>query len=214
MGELFKKPIFIIIVVVAIVGALIWSYVSNRIQTNKQKQAEQSATTTTISDLTNIDPALYDDAIKNEYATADSKAKAVNPGYALAAISVEIPSSLGLKSANSRYIYVSSKDIVNNWTITFAADTENSIRALIPKEDYLGNLTVMDTKLWKFNYVTALQIAEKDGGKTWRETNELSSITLTLKHSDPNNWLSWTVNYTGPTSTFSRKIDANSGKII
>ena len=214
MGEIFKKPIFIIIVVVAIIGALVWSYVAKTIQSNKQKQAEKAAEEVVITDLTNVDPALYDEPIKNEYAAAAAKSLEANPKLLLAAISVEIPPVLGLKSANTRYIFVSDKDAINNWTITFASDTGNFIRAIIPKDDYMGNPTVMDTKLWKFNYVTALQIAEKDGGLAWRESNELKGITLTLKHGDPNNWLVWTVNYQGANSSFTRKIDANSGKIV
>lgn len=214
MGDFFKRPIFIIIVIVAIVGALVWSYVAKTIQSNKQKQAQTETTPVTITDLTNVDPTLYDEPVKSEFATARAKAEEVDPKYQLASISVEIPASLGLKSANSRYIFVKDKDTVNNWTITFAADTGNFIRALIPKDDYIGNPPAIDTKLWKFNYVTALQITEKDGGKTWRENNELRGITLTLKHGDPNNWLSWSVNYQGSSGGFVRKIDANSGKII
>ena len=200
--------------VVAIIGALVWSYVAKTIQSNKQKQAEKDATQVVITDLTNVDPALYDEPIKNEYAAAAAKSLEANPKLQLAAISVEIPPALGLKSANTRYIFVSDKDAINNWTITFASDTGNFIRAIIPKDDYMGNPTVMDTKLWKFNYVTALQITEKDGGLAWRENNELKGITLTLKHGDPNNWLTWTINYQGANSSFTRKIDANSGKIV
>lgn len=214
MGEIFKKPVFIIIVVVAIIGALVWSYVAKTIQNRNQKNTEETATEVEITDLTNVDSAEYDEPIKNEYATAAAKAKEANPNLLLAAISVEIPATLGLKSANTRYVFVSDKDVINNWTITFASNTGNFIRAIIPKDDYLDNPSVMDTKLWKFNYVTALQIAEKDGGKTWRESNELRGITITLKHGDPNNWLTWIVNYQGLNSSLTRKIDANSGKVV
>ena len=214
MGDFFKKPVVIIIVVVAIVGALIWSYVSNLLAQRKANQASQQAAEQTITDLTNVDPINYDEPVKKEYALASAKAKEVNPNYQLAAVEVDLPASLALNSGNDRYIFVADKDKVNNWVITLSLETGNFIRSLIPKEDYMGNPAVLDNKLWKFNYVTALQIVEKDGGKTWRENNDLQSVTLILKHTDPNNYLTWSVTYQGENSSLFKKIDANSGKVL
>lgn len=215
MLDFFKKPVFIIIVVVAIIVALVWSYVARVI--NQRKIAQQNAqqtTTESVKDLTNVDPAEYDEPTKKEYAVASTKAVEADSKNALAAMVVELPASLGVSSGNVRYIFTSNLDPTNNWTITFSQETGNYIRAVIPKDDYMGNVPGMDTKLWKFNYVTALQIAEKEGGKDWRDNNELKGVTETLKHSDPNNWLTWTVEYQGVNSVFSTKIDANSGKVV
>ena len=204
----------IIIVVVAIVGALVWSYIANLIQQRKANQAAEQVAEQTITDLTNVDPVSYDEPTKKEYALAASKAKEVSSTYQFAALEVDLPGSLALNSGTDRYIFVSDKDKTNNWTIAMALDTGNYIRALIPKDDYMGNPQVMDTNLWKFNYVTALQLAEKNGGKTWRENNSLQSMALILKHTDPNNFLTWSITYQGESSSFFIKIDANSGKVL
>jgi len=214
LGELFKKPVVIIIIVVAIVGALVWSYVSNLIQQRNEKQAAEQAAEQTITDLTNVDPVNYDEPVKKEYALAAVKAKEVNSNYQLAVVEVDLPASLALNSGNDRYLFVTDKDKTNNWVITLSLETGNFIRSLIPKDDYMGNPQVMNTKLWKFNYVTALQIAEKDGGEAWRESNTLESVTLVLKHTDPNNYLTWSITYQGKGSSLFKKIDANSGKVL
>lgn len=214
--DFFKKPVVIIIVAVAIIAALVWSYVDKRIQQNKAadaaKKAEESVQT--ITNLSNIDPKDYDTLVKNEYAAATAKALDANPKNVFSALVVELPGTLEVNSGNDRFIYASPTDKANNWTITFSELTGNFIRAIIPKEDYLGNLTVVNTNLWKFHYVTALQIAEKNGGKDWREKNTPTGVTLTLKHGEPNDWLTWTVEYQSKTDKLVKKIDANSGKLI
>ncbi len=212
--DFFKKPVIIIIIVVAIIGALLWSYISQVIKNRQTQQSTGENNQQVVIDLTNIDPAEFDEPIKNQLATATAKAVESDPKNQLAAVVVELPPTLAVNSGNARYVFVSDKDKFNNFTITFSLETDNFLRARIPKEDYLGDLHVMDTKLWKFNYVTAFQITEKEGGKEWRSNNELKSITETLRHGEPNNWLTWTVEYQGINNVFSKKIDANSGKVV
>lgn len=212
--DIFKRPVIIIILVVAVLTAVIWSYISNSIQAKKAaEQAQQNTTQTVITDLSTVDAADFDEVVKKEFATARAKALEADAKNKLAAIQIEMP-SLALNSGNDRYIFTSENDTVNNWSITFSQLTQNFIRARIPKEDYLGVLPAIDTVLWKFNYVTALQIAEKSGGKDWRETNGLNSVKLTLRHAGANNWLLWSVEYTAANQTFSKIIDANSGKVV
>lgn len=214
MGELFKKPAFIIIFAIALTGSLIWSYVDKR-QQAKQEAANQVATTTTqIVNLTNVDATDFDSVVKDELTLANGKAIEINAGEKLAAVEIELPGDLLPSTGSSRYIYTSDSDKSNNWMITIAQASKNYIRALIPKDDYLGDLQALNTNLWKFNYVTALQIAEKNGGLEWRENNQLSSVKLTLRHTPPKNWLVWTVEYSGKDTKFTKVIDANSGQII
>lgn len=216
MLEIFKKPVTIIIIVAAILIALVWSYVDKRAAEKKAadsaKQAQEAAES--ISTLANIDPADYDELVKGEYAKAIAKATEADPKNVFSAMVVELPGDLALNSGNDRFIFSSEADSANNWTITFSELTGNSIRAKIPKDDYLGALSPINTSLWKFHYVTALQIAEKNGGKEWRESNEMTDAMLTLKHGEPNNWLTWTVEYNAKGSKFVKQIDANSGKLI
>lgn len=214
MGEIFKKPVFIIIFAVALVGALIWSYVDNR---RNQKAAETAATTEQpqIVNLTNVDPTDFDSAVKDEYALANTKAAEANTQNKLAAIDIELAKDLLPNSGNTRYVFSADNDKNNNWVITISQSSRNYIRALIPKADYMGEVQQMNTSLWKFNYVTALQIAEKNGGLDWREKNELQGVKISLQHLAPKNWLTWTVVYEGKDSiNLTKKIDANSGQII
>ena len=98
--------------------------------------------------------------------------------------------------------------------MTFTQLSNNFTRMIIPKDDYLGNVAEINTKLWKFNFVTALQIAEKNGGLKWRESNDLQSIRLTLRHTEPKNWLLWVVEYKGENGNLILRIDANSGRVV
>jgi uncharacterized protein YpmB len=212
--DIFKKPVVIIIIVVAIVIALVWSYLDKRSQEKKAEETAATQETVQITNLTNIDATEFDQFVKDEYATASSKALDANAKYQLSAIVIELPASLEVNSGTDRYVFTSDKDTVNNWVITFSQENQSYLRALIPKSDYIGNAPVMDTALWKFNFVTALQIAEQNGGMGFREANNLESVTLTLHHMEPNNWLIWDVEYKARGKSFKIDIDANSGKVI
>ncbi|PIS07524.1 hypothetical protein COT78_03075 [Candidatus Berkelbacteria bacterium CG10_big_fil_rev_8_21_14_0_10_43_13] len=208
-----RRRIIYIVVAVIVVFALGWSYFSSK----KAKQSDTTTTTkpTVISNLTNLDPTDFDQAVKDEYALAVSKAAEISPDYKIAQIEVNVGEDLQVDSINTRYIFASPNDPANNWMVTVAATTQNYIRALIPKDDYAGNISPFDTAGWKYNYVTALQLAEKAGGLDWRDSNTLSGISLTLKTSDTNSILTWTVQYTRQDGSSKIIIlDATSGKVI
>lgn len=214
--DIFKRPVTILIVVIAIIIALIWSYINNL--SEKKKAAEEAArieaeTKSQMIDLSNIDPAEYDNVVKTEYASAKEKAESINPNFKLAAIQVSMP-SLSLNSGETRYIFVNDEDKINNWTISFSQSTGNYLRAIIPKDDYMGNPAIMDTTLWKFNFATAFQIADKNGGSDWRNKNSLNNIELTLKHNNDKSRLVWIVKYSGNNSEFIKYIDSSSGNIV
>lgn len=183
-------------------------------KTDNKASVTQENKALSISNLTNINPNDYDSIIKNEYALANLRSKESNSGNELSAIDIEIAPDLMPSSVISRYVFSASNDQTNNWTMTFSEVNTNFIRATIPKEDYIGSLTAINTKLWKFNFVTSLQIAEKNGGMKWRETNELASIRITLRHVEPKNWLLWLVQYKNDGSSLLIKIDANSGRVV
>lgn len=209
--DLFKRPVVMIIVAVAIIIAITWSYISKVISNNKAAQQANDQTMVSLIDLTNIDAKEFDELVKTEYATALAKALEANAKNQLSAIEVVLP-SLELKAGEVRYIFSSASDSRNNWTISFSRDTENFLRAEIPKEDYMGILGPINTALWKFNYVTALQIAEKNGGKDWRDQNGLGNANILLKQF-PND-LEWMVTYRSGEASKIINIDAATGKVI
>lgn len=198
----------------AILLALGWSYYDSWQKNKNDNLASTVNEEVEIINLANVDASEFDDVVRDEYALAKSKAMEVRGSNTLRAIIVELP-GMEINSGNNRYIFASPEDTENNWTIAISQLTGNYIRALIPKNDYMGDLPELNTKLWKFNYVTALQIAESNGGLAYREDNSISQITLTLKHDSSNNWLIWTVCYASSAGNeLSIKIDSNSGQII
>jgi len=195
--------------------AVIWNYVaSKKTDTPAAEQTTEAAVDETpkIINLTNLDPVDFDSVLKGNLATADTKAKEVNKDYKLADIEIEIGKSLQPEATIIRYVYNLEPASTDNWVISFSQDTGNFIRSLIPSDDYLGRPKHIDTTLWKFNYVTALQLAEKNGGLTYRENNsDFSSVTLSLRHTGVKGWLIWSVVYKSESNSFSVQIDANSG---
>jgi len=214
----FLKRIILPMALLLLFSMAFMSFAVARYVASQKKPTDVSKSDTSekksISNLTNINPGDYDSIVKNEFALANLKAKESNQGNELSAIDIEIAADLMPSSVISRYVFSSDTDPNNNWTMTFSEINTDFTRALIPKDDYLGNVLKINTKLWKFNFVTALQLAEKNGGLSWRESNTLKDIRLTLRHTEPKNWLLWLVQYKADNSSLLIKIDANSGRIV
>ena len=206
----FRQPIFYALLAIAIIVTIAISIVSNRKASTPTTTTTN--TTTQVSNLTNMDPTDFDSSTKNEYALAASKATVANSGNKIALIEVNLDKDMLPTNVSTRYAFVAPTDANNNWVITITGG--NFIRALIPKEDYLGSLTAFDTKLWKYNYVTALKLAEKNGGLTWRENNTLLAVKLTLRNVGTTSQLAWNIQYLSSDANFTVKFDANSGKLL
>jgi len=217
--DFFKKPIFIIILAVALIVAGVWAYISDR---NFQKAAEQEAakveeaadTAPIISNLTNIDPTTLDSGIAEQITIADGKASEFDKRFQLAAVEIRLESSLDVGGGDSTYAYTSTSDKVNNWLVTVSNSSGKFVRSRTPKEDYLGDLTAINRSFWKINYPNALQIAEKNGGLDFRNSNEIFEVRLTLKNGEPKGWLYWFVNYFGKSNVKEIQIDAGNGSIV
>lgn len=203
------------IILIAIISTVGWAYYDKRKDDKARLAAEQqnAQQEKKVSNLTNLDPTDFDDVVKKEYALSNEKALQADPNRKLCAIVVEIGKNLTPEVVNTRYVFAKQGE-TDNWMITISEVSKNYIRALIPKSDYLGDLPEINSKLWKYNFVTALQLAEKEGGLSWREKNTLNGITLTLRHTGANNWLLWIVEYKGENGNFTLKLDANSGKVV
>jgi len=211
----FRSPIVFVIIIVAVVIVAGWAYFENRSAEKKRQEAAIVAETPKpVSNLANLDPTDFDAVVKKEVAVATEKAVAVNPEFKISAIEVEIGQDLLPESTNTRYVFSAPTEKDNNWMITVAQVSRNYIRALIPKSDYLGEVEPINAGLWKYNYVTALQLAEKAGGLDWREKNELQSLKMTLRHAGAKKWLLWIVEYKGTSGDLVIQLDANSGNVV
>lgn len=141
----------------------------------------------------------------------------------MVAVQIEVPSSLKQDAVSSRYIYSSPSVNYYYWTIAISADNTSYIRALIPKEDYLSSdLDIIVDDFWKLSYVQALQIADNNGGSSWREANNLGQVTLVLSRGQPNNHHYWNVEYIAvdqdgqrvDSNNFKLKISSYDGQIV
>lgn len=206
-------PMLVVLLLVSIFTAAA-AIKFNRDKAKSESTTQDSLTTQSITNLTNINPADFDSIVKNEYSLSSLNATQIKADYKLSAIDIEVATDLKPSSVVSRYVYSAASDVTNNWLMTFTQLSNNFTRMSIPKDDYLGNVLEINTKLWKFNFVTALQIAEKNGGLKWRESNDLLGVRLTLRHTEPKNWLLWVVEYKGENGNLILRIDANSGRVV
>ncbi|MCX6812574.1 MAG: hypothetical protein NTW79_03055 [Candidatus Berkelbacteria bacterium] len=211
MLDFLKKPIFLVIIAVALIGGGLWYYFSNRAS---QQAATEASKASTIANLTNASAATFDDAIKTELATADAQSVIVDKKATLCAVDVDLPQTLANGSGNSIFGYNLSVDKINNWTISISNTSGKFLRALVPKTDYLGTLSAINRSFWKINYVFALQIAEKNGGQDFRNLKTITDVDLTLKNGGPNSWLYWYVTYNAGADVKTVQIDANTGVVI
>jgi hypothetical protein len=202
------KKVFLIlsIVVLTIVFAGLGCKSSSRNQTN------EAAT----SPLFSNDPASFDEEFNQLKNTADEKALAWKSDAKLIYISTKIPLSLDPAFVQHTFVYDSVTDFYNHWTIAIETGNKSSIRALIPRADYLGSSPQQIlSSYWKINFVKALQVCEGAGGEDFRSKNT-SNYQIELKlfrtASDP---LRWHCQYSTLNESKSKEIivDAMSGEI-
>ncbi len=216
--DFFRKPIFLIILAAALIAAGVWAYISNRgsqtTSTTTTTTTTTSTTTETISNLTNADASTLADGIAAQLALADAKAAEVDKKLQLAAIEVDLPATMDQNSGSTYYIYTSTSDTLNNWVIAISNSDNKFVRSRTVKADYMGSLTSINRSFVKNNFVAALQIAEKNAGKDFRQGNTITGVKLTLKNADPKGWLYWFVDYSTSTNQKEIQIDASTGAVV
>lgn len=127
---------------------------------------------------------------------AEEKVKAWQADAVLYHLSVTLPADLAAGQATEVYTFGSKGDAYNWWTITSSGKTGKSVRAIIPKEDYLGTeLKPIPTQFWKINYIEALQLAQAAGGGEYLASYPDARINLGLSVSQPKDYLWWSVEY-------------------
>lgn len=221
MLDFLKKPIFLIIITVALIVAGIWAYISNNSQKKaeeekvaQEQQVSENQQKTPISDLTNVDSATLVDSIISQVSIADSNATSADSRNQLTAVDIQLPADLTQGSGTANYIYASSVDKIYNWVISISNSSEAFVRSKVYKADYLGELTAINRSFWKINYIEALQTAEKNGGLDFRNYYSTTGVRLVLKNGDPKGWLYWYVTYNATGQVKMIQVDANAGGIV
>lgn len=217
------KTIFYSILLILLVATVTGLGCKKKTTEEQPSQTPTATSTATTLDLTNALPTSLDELITTNYNLAKQKVLDWHSDATIYVLTIKLPQSLELNNATETYTFGSATDAQSWWTISIAEKTGKIIRAIIPKEDYFGNsLKPMNTYFWKTNYLEAFQLAEKNGGKTFRDSNQDAEVTLTLSHSEPKGWLWWTVEYKTNTGSnlkirinpFDRTIVDESGNII
>jgi len=215
--NIFKQPIFLGILAVALIITIVWTYIGNK-NASDNTQTEQSTTsgdtaTETVDDLTTATPSDFDVIARAELAAATKYAIEFTPDFKISVVEVNIGADMKKESIVTRYAFSTAKDTRNNWVYTTDQSNGSFLRALIPKADYLGEIVPINISLWKYNYISALQLAEKNGGKDWRSNNTLQEITAILKESADLKKLYWTLEYKSADSSYVSVIDATTLEI-
>lgn len=169
-----------------------------------------------VQTLKSTSATSFDQSIAAAVAAAQEKARAWQSDAILSYVSVELPTDLALNAATTTTVFGSAKD-ANNWfTYSLSEATAKSIRAIIPKEDYLGTaINPINLNYWKMNYVEAFQLADANGGADFREKHPDARVTLYLSHRAPNQWLWWTVQYKASANALlTLLVNPNQGEVI
>lgn len=148
-----------------------------------------------------VDPTAFDEAIQANYRAAETKVKAWQQDAVLYHVSARLPADLDLGKVTEVYTYGTATDAYNWWTYNISGKTGKAVRAIIPKEDYLGTtLQPIPLRFWQSNYIEAFQLAEANGGADFRASHSDASVTINLLVTDPSNYLWWSVEYESATS--------------
>jgi hypothetical protein len=165
--------------------------------------------------LLTIDPNSLTASLNDHLNQADTKAKAWRTNAALTHISVKVPASYAIGAATETYTYGSENDGFNWWTVTISEKTNKIVRALIPKEDFLGTgYTAIPKQFWKINYVEALQLADVNGGADFRSTHPDAETVISLAVNGPKNYLWWMVEYKSGTTVYHLYVNPASKEVV
>lgn len=148
-----------------------------------------------------LDPAVLAPEFQALYDATSQKAKTWKADAQLVHYSIKLPFNFAVDQATEVFTFGSSTDAYNWWTLTYSHKTKKSVRALIPKEDYLGSgYSPVPTQFWKIQYIDAIQLAESHGGEQFRRDHVQGDVTISLAVGQPKNYLWWTSEYRSATS--------------
>ncbi len=129
------------------------------------------------------------------------------------AYNFNVPANLSPNSVVETFIFGSAKDADNWWTCSVDSKGK-TLRAIIPKDDYLGsNLSPISEQYLKISYSEALKTADDKGGIVFKSQYPDNSEVLTMTQSAPNNWLWYVIEFKSTDKNQKIRISANDGNI-
>ena len=214
-----KKNFFVLSIIIFVIFFTGLSLPSCGKKTSSQTTTSPEPTATlTLNEapLDTVDAITLDPTLTANYEASDKEAKKWKNNAQLVMVSVKLPQDLTLNNSTETYTYGSQDETNYWWTYSLSEQSGKFVRALVYKDDYIGkNLTPINIKYWRTNYIEAFQIAENYQGKEFRANNENTSVTLTLSVSEPKGWLWWLVEYKNPLgANYSVRINPNDKTIV
>lgn len=210
------KLLGILILTASLSGCLNRQSNTDNQDTQTTTDTTTTSTTTQVSDLSTLPPTSFDAILDAHYQAAEAEALKWRADALLTYVSVELD-NLTPNVGREIYVFGSAADLDYWWTYNLdEQDPNNTVRALIRREDYLGEeLTPINLDFWKMNYVEALQIAEQNGGADFMAANPNTKIKLYLSQREPRNWLWWTIEYQTLTGqTFTLLVNPFRGEVV
>ncbi|TSC64814.1 MAG: Uncharacterized protein CEO22_697 [Candidatus Berkelbacteria bacterium Gr01-1014_85] len=138
-------------------------------------------------------------AVKPEFAArlveAKAKAKIWQSDARLKAIVVSFKSDEELKNAKENFVFGSSRDLYNWWTMAYSGEHAQTVRALVPREDLLGTTLadIPDEHLLS-DYQQAHQLIRAKFGQ---KLPQQATVSAKLMVGPPQDFLWWTLTYQG-----------------
>lgn len=183
--------------------------------------ATTTATTTTFpaNSILAADPLVEADASKKRFSTAQDKLKSwplYKSNAVFTGLFMTFDSKLELNSTNEVYVFDSPDDTADHFTVSVAQSSGNTLRAIIPNTDYQGTLSPIKLEFWLSNYVDAVQNAYKNGGKSFMDQNQITTVDAKLYRTTPNDFLYWVVQFhtKDVTKSLTVKIDAKDKIVV
>jgi len=159
-----------------------------------KKQPIASADISYSDDFNQGDPDQLNNSLKTNLKKATDYAKTWQKDAYFAGISLKLTADFKPSELENTFIFGSEQD-TKNW-LTYTTKSDGFLRALIPKEDFLGNgLKKIDQSFWKKSYLEAIKITEANGGIKFRAENSTAQLLVLLRRGEPNDWLWWEVIY-------------------
>lgn len=171
--------------------------------------------TTSDDSLLSVDAQTLTETLAQEFEMAQNLATAWRSDAEPVAVTVTWPPNLARGRAKRVYVFGSPTETATWWTVAMHEQTGERVRSLIPKEDYLGpNVAPIARKYWQVNAVQALQIADGEGGKQFRQEHPGAQVSASLITQGPKGWLWWIVSYRGEDNqTLQVRIDPATGDV-
>lgn len=204
----------IVILLVGASGFWVWTKSKKLKKTAVEPTTTESSLSSTptssssSSDLTGLDPNSLNESINKNLSLAQTRAQGDwQSDAALSYTTYKISASLKPEEVTETYVFGSINDPGHWWTFSALHGSDKFVRALIPKDDYLGaDIKPLKIQFWKTNFAKAFQAAEAAGGAEWRQDKTLAAVTVNLLVGAPqDDWLWWTIEYTttnGESKTF------------